>query len=265
MLLAVDVGNTNIMVGVFREQKIAVCWRLATDWNSTEDELGITIKSLLHNNRAFRGRYQRRGDLLGGPSLIYSWKRWPRNTSLCRRAGEARYADGPEDSSRQPPRARRRSHGQCSAGYRLYGGPLIIVDFGTATTFCAISAEGHYLGGAIAPGIGISVEALFEKAAKLPRVELVCPPTVIGKSTIAGLQSGIVYGFVGQVDGIVQRMSEEFPTPPLVVATGGFASLIARESKTIVRVNPLLTLEGLQIIYRQQQDLPERPGKGGGS
>lgn len=139
------------------------------------------------------------------------------------------------------------------AGYTLYGGPLIIVDFGTATTFCAITAQGEYLGGAIAPGIGISVEALFEKAAKLPRVELIRPPRTIGTNTIASLQSGIIYGFVGQVDGIVRRMAREFDRPPLVVATGGFASLIAKESETIDRVNPLLTLEGLQIIYQRQQ------------
>jgi type III pantothenate kinase len=266
MLLAVDVGNTNIMVGVFREQKIAVCWRLATDWNSTEDELGITIKSLLHNSGLSAGDIGAVAISSVVPPLIYSLEKMAEkyfavSPLLVRpdmRTGLKILLDNPQELG-----ADRMVN--ALAGYRLYGGPLIIVDFGTATTFCAISAEGHYLGGAIAPGIGISVEALFEKAAKLPRVELVCPPTVIGKSTIAGLQSGIVYGFVGQVDGIVQRMSEEFPTPPLVVATGGFASLIARESRTIVRVNPLLTLEGLQIIYRQQQDLPERPGKGGGS
>lgn len=137
------------------------------------------------------------------------------------------------------------------AGFSLYGGPLIIVDFGTATTFCAISAEGDYLGGAIAPGIGISMEALFEKAAKLPRVELVTPQQVIGKDTITSMQSGIVYGFVGQVDGIVRRMSREFSEKPLVVATGGFATLISPQSETIDQVNALLTLEGLRTIARR--------------
>jgi type III pantothenate kinase len=137
------------------------------------------------------------------------------------------------------------------AGYSLYGGPLIIVDFGTATTFCAISKQGDYLGGAIAPGIGISTEALFEKAAKLPRVELARPRRVIGKDTITSIQAGITYGFVGQVDGIARRMAKELPSPPLIVATGGFASLIARESEVIDQVNPLLTLEGLRIIYHR--------------
>jgi len=131
----------------------------------------------------------------------------------------------------------------------MYGGPLIIVDFGTATTFCAISGNGDYMGGVIAPGIGISLEALFDKAAKLPRVEIAKPGRVIGKDTIASMQSGIIYGFVGQVDGIVRRMTGEFTTKPLVIATGGFASMIARESETISEVNPLLTLEGLRIVY----------------
>ena len=134
------------------------------------------------------------------------------------------------------------------AAFNLYGGPLVIVDFGTATTFCAVSESGDYLGGVIAPGIGISLEALFQRAAKLPRVEIVRPEKVIGKDTIASMQSGIVFGFVGQVDGIVRRMINEFSIKPKVIATGGFASLIARESETICKVNPLLTLEGLRII-----------------
>ena len=139
------------------------------------------------------------------------------------------------------------------AGYSLYGGPLIIVDFGTATTFCVVSAQGDYLGGAIAPGIGISMEALFEKASKLPRVELAKQRRVIGKDTVSGIQSGIFFGFVGQVDGIVRRMSRELAVVPKVIATGGFASLIARESETIDEINPLLTLEGLQIIFQRNK------------
>jgi len=136
------------------------------------------------------------------------------------------------------------------AAYNLYDGPLIIVDFGTATTFCAVSKNGEYLGGVIAPGIGISLEALFDKAAKLPRVEIIRPPQVIGKDTVSSMQSGIVFGYVGQVDGIVRRMMKEFPEEPKVIATGGFASMIARESETICKVNSLLTLEGLRIISK---------------
>lgn len=259
MLLTVDVGNTNVMLGVFDEQKILVCWRLATDWNSTEDELGITIKSLLHHSGLSSRDVTAVAISSVVPPLMYSLERMagkyfsvePLVVRPDMQTGMKILLDNPRELG-----ADRMVN--ALAGYTLYGGPLIIVDFGTATTFCAISAEGHYLGGAIAPGIGISVEVLFEKAAKLPRVELICPPSIIGKNTIASLQSGIVYGFVGQVDGIVQRMIGEFSTTPLVVATGGFASLIARESKTILRVNPLLTLEGLRIIYQQHRENPEQ-------
>ncbi|MCL4463866.1 MAG: type III pantothenate kinase, partial [Firmicutes bacterium] len=139
------------------------------------------------------------------------------------------------------------------AGIELYGGPLIIVDFGTATTFDAISGNGEYLGGAIAPGISISTEALFERAAKLPRVELVKPKRVIGRDTISSMQSGIIYGFIGQVDGIVKRMTQEFPEKPKVVATGGLAALLVADSETLEIVNPLLTLEGLLIIYERNR------------
>jgi type III pantothenate kinase len=258
MLLTVDVGNTNIMVGVFDDQKVITCWRLATDWNSTEDELGITIKSLLHHSNLSSQNISAVAISSVVPPLMYSLERMAQKYFAVKplvvgpdmQTGLKILLDNPRELGAD-------RIVNALAGYTLYGGPLIIVDFGTATTFCAISGEGHYLGGAIAPGIGISVEVLFEKAAKLPRVEMICPPSVIGKSTITSLQSGIIYGFVGQVDGIVQRMAQEFPTPPLVVATGGFASLIARESKTIDRVSPLLTLEGLRIIYRQQQELAD--------
>lgn len=255
MLLAVDVGNTNIMIGVFDDRKVRVCWRLATDWNSTEDELGIIIKNLLHHSRLSPREIAAVAISSVVPPLMYSLERMAEKYFSVKplvvrpdmQTGMKILLDNPRELG-----ADRMVN--ALAGFTLYGGPLIIVDFGTATTFCAISAKGDYLGGAIAPGIGISVEALFEKAAKLPRVELIRPPKTIGKNTIASLQAGIIYGFVGQVDGIVRRMAKEFSSPPLVVATGGFASLIAAESETINRVNPLLTLEGLQIIYRQHHN-----------
>jgi type III pantothenate kinase len=136
-----------------------------------------------------------------------------------------------------------------AAAYKLYGGPLIIVDFGTATTFCAVTRNGEYLGGAICPGVKISAEALFQRASKLPRVELTKPTKVIGADTISAMQAGIIYGYAGLVDGIVERMKKELSTDAKVVATGGLAELISPETKTIQEIRPQLTLEGLRLLY----------------
>ncbi len=253
MLLAIDVGNTNIMIGVFdRDDRIKVCWRIATRRDSTEDELGMILKDLLQHSGLSLSDISAVAISSVVPPLMYSLERMakkyfsvnPLIVGLEIETGLNILYDNPREVGAD-------RIVNAVAGYSLYGGPLIIVDFGTATTFCAISAAGDYLGGAIAPGIGISTEALFEKAAKLPRVELIKPPQVIGKDTISSMQSGIIYGFAGQVDGVVRRMSRELPTKPLVVATGGFASLIASESETIDRVNNILTLEGLRIIARR--------------
>jgi len=134
--------------------------------------------------------------------------------------------------------------------FALYGGPLVIVDFGTATTFCAVSKKGDYLGGAIAPGVMISAEALFARASKLPKVELLRPKNVIGRDTVSSMQAGIIIGYAGLVDEVVTRMKQEIGGKPFVVATGGLASLIAPESKSIQKVHPFLTLEGLRVIYQ---------------
>ncbi|HSQ78451.1 MAG TPA: type III pantothenate kinase, partial [Nitrospirota bacterium] len=136
-----------------------------------------------------------------------------------------------------------------AAAYKLYGGPIIIVDFGTATTFCAVTKSGEYLGGAITPGVKISAEALFQRASKLPRVELVKPARVIGADTISAMQSGIIYGYAGLVDGIVERMKKELSMEARVVATGGLAELVSPETKTIQEIKPHLTLEGLRLLY----------------
>jgi len=139
------------------------------------------------------------------------------------------------------------------AAMAVYGGPVIVVDFGTATTFCAINDRAEYLGGAIAPGVGISMEALFRAAAKLPRVQFKRPARIIGKNTVESMQSGMFYGFVSQVDGIVTRMKAELGDHAKVVATGGIAPLIAHDSQTIDHVSPLLTLEGLRLIYEKNR------------
>jgi len=249
LLLAIDVGNTHIMLGVYQEEKILIYWRLATRRESTEDELGMIVKNLLHNSRLSLKDIKAVAISSVVPQLMYSLERMsikyfevdPLIIGPGVKTGLNIVTDNPREVGAD-------RIVNAVAALDLYGGPLVIVDFGTATTFCAISGKGDYLGGAIAPGIGISMEALFDRAAKLPRVEVVRPGRVIGRDTITSMQSGIVYGFVGQVDGIVRRMVEEIEGNPLVVATGGFALLIARESETIVKVNPLLTLEGLRII-----------------
>ena len=140
-----------------------------------------------------------------------------------------------------------------AAAYKMFGGPLIIVDFGTATTFCAVTREGEYLGGAITPGIKISAEALFQRASKLPRVELAKPTSVIGTDTISAMQSGILYGYAGLVDGIVGRMKKELSPDARVIATGGLAELVSPETKTIEEVRPQLTLEGLRLLYEMNK------------
>ncbi|MGM0653003.1 MAG: type III pantothenate kinase [Bacillota bacterium] len=251
MLLAIDVGNTHIMLGVYREENIIVYWRLATRRESTEDELGMIIKNLLNNSRIDLSDISVIAISSVVPPLMYSLERMsnkyfnlePLVVGPGIKTGLNIVTDNPKEVGAD-------RIVNAVAAYNLYDGPLIIVDFGTATTFCAVSKYGEYLGGVIAPGIGISLEALFDKAAKLPRVEIIKPPQVIGKDTISSMQSGIVFGYVGQVDGIVCRMMDEFPEEPKVIATGGFASMIARESETIDEVNTLLTLEGLRIISK---------------
>ncbi len=249
MFLAIDVGNTHIMLGVYHEDKVVVYWRLATTRSSTEDELGMILKNLLHNSNLNMSDIDSIAISSVVPPLMYSLERMARKyfevEPLIIGPGIKTSLNIVTDNPREVGADRIVN---AVAALSFYGSPLIIVDFGTATTYCAIAKNGDYLGGVIAPGIGISMEALFERAAKLPRVEIIRPPRVIGRDTITSMQSGIVFGFVGQVDGIVRRIYAELDGNPFVVATGGFASLIARESETIQEVNPLLTLEGLRII-----------------
>jgi len=254
VLLAIDIGNTNIMLGVYNGENLEMWWRISTNRNQTEDEYGVIIRNLFQQNglqaecitsmimssvvpplrfplTKMAEKYFHLSPLIVGPGV---------------KTGLNIVMDNPREVGAD-------RVVNAVGGIELYGGPLIIVDFGTATTFCAISEKEEYVGGSIAPGIGISTEALFQKAAKLPRVEVVKPRRVIAKDTISSIQSGIYYGFVGQVDGIVKHMIKEVQQKPFVVATGGLAGLIAKESETIEEVNYFLTLEGLRLIFNKNE------------
>lgn len=256
MILVLDIGNTNIVLGVYDGEKLVVNWRIATDRQKSSDEYGILLHSFFYYDKVDAKSIQAVVISSVVPPLIPPLTRMARKyfglepliigpgvkTGICIKMENPREVGADRIVN-------------AVAGFHKYGGPLIIVDFGTATTFCAISAQGEYLGGAIAPGIAISTEALFQKAAKLPKIELVKPKNVIGKNTIASMQSGVIYGFVGQVDGIARRMREELGGKALVVASGGLASLIAQESQTIEKVEPFLTLEGLRLVYERNKVL----------
>lgn len=255
MILAIDVGNTNIVLGVYRGKQLLTHWRLSSIKDNSEDEYGIMILSLFdHAKLDYRDI---RGIII---SSVVPDKMDPLERMCRKYFGIKPMIVGPGIKTGinirydNPKEVGADRIVNAVAGYEIYGGPLIIIDFGTATTFCAISDKGEYLGGCIAPGIRISTDALFEHAAKLPKIELVKPPQVICKNTVSSMQAGIVYGYVGQVDYIVRKIKQELAAPHAkVIATGGLARLIAEESEVIDEINDLLTLEGLRIVFERNQ------------
>ena len=257
MILVFDLGNTNIVLGLYKDKQLLYNWRIATDYQKTSDEYGILINQLFNVN-GFRFE-QVKAIVISSvvPTIMYTlehmtrkyFNREPLVVGPGIKTGINIKYDNPKEVGAD-------RIVNAVAAYEIYGGPLIIVDFGTATTYCAITKNGEYLGGAICPGIRISMDALFQRTAKLPRVELVKPESVICKNTINSIQSGIIYGYIGQVDYIVRRMKKELKDENTkVVATGGLSKLIASESETIEIVNGLLTLEGLRIIYERNKEI----------
>ena len=253
MLLAIDVGNTNTVIGALDGDRLAASWRIRTERDITVDEIGMLMRNLfgsqnldfsdvknvivscvvppmINNLEGFSRKYVGVDALFIGPGI---------------KTGMPIYYDNPKEVGAD-------RIVNAVAAYEKHRCALIIVDFGTATTFDYISPQGDYMGGAIAPGLVISSEALFQKASKLPRVEIFArPKTIVAKDTISSMNVGLVFGYVGLVDGLVRRMADEVGTNPKVIATGGLAPLIASESETIHEVSPDLTLDGLRIIFER--------------
>ena len=254
MLLAIDIGNTNVVCGLFEGPTLRAHWRLATESRRTDNEYGILLLNLLQNAGFTPDRIT--GCILSSvvpaltgtfDSLVQAYfHRTPVIVGPETDSGLIlRYANPKEIGSDRIVNA--------AAAHARYQSDLIIVDFGTATTFCAVTKSAEYLGGVIAPGLGISADALFSRTAKLPKVEIIRPKTVIGKDTIGGIQSGLLFGYVGLVDGIVRRMERELGRTSMVIATGGLATVIAQETETIREVLPFLTLEGLELLYHRNR------------
>ena len=250
MLLAIDIGNTTIAFGIFDGEMMRATWSIATDIHRTSDEYAVLLLNLL----------PREGITFADVDNVIICSVVPPLEPVFDKLSEQYFGvmplivgpgvkTGVRICTDNPREVGADRVVNAAAAHRLYEGPVIVIDFGTATTFDAISEEGDYLGGAIAPGIGISSEALFERASKLPRIELVAPQHAIGTNTVATMQSGIIFGYVGLVESLVRRIREELGGKAWVVATGGLADVISKETKVVDVVNPHITLYGLRLIH----------------
>ncbi|EES47799.1 type III pantothenate kinase [Clostridium botulinum] len=257
MILLVDAGNTNIVLGVYKDKKYIASWRISTEGNKTSDEYSIQIMQLLNLNNL--NPKDVKGIIVSSvvPNIMHSLE-----NMLRRCFGQEPIIVGPGIKTGinikydNPKEVGADRIVNAVAAFEIYKRPVIIIDFGTATTFCSVTENGDYLGGCICPGLRISADALFEKAAKLPRVELEVPRKVICKNTVSSIQSGVLFGYIGQVEYIVKKMKEEMSDgiEPYVIATGGLANLIANETDAIDKVDSDLTLEGLKILYKKNRE-----------
>lgn len=249
MLLAIDIGNTNITLGVFEKDNPRATWRMATDGNQTADQYAAELLTLLHHRDINRAEITEIALCSVVPPLLSTF------VELCTRYFHIPpFVVGPGvktgvrirmDNPREVGTDR---IVDAAAAHHLYGGPLIIVDFGTAITFDTVSKDGDYLGGAIAPGLTIAAEALFTRTAALPRIQLVPPKHAIGTNTVDAMQSGLIFGYIGLIEGIITRIQKELGEKALVVATGGYASMLTGSTLVIDKVNSDLTLIGLRLI-----------------
>ncbi len=255
MLLAFDVGNSNIVLGLYEEGRLLQHWRMSTDNSKSSDELGIFVSQLFKHEGFDTNDVESVIISSVVPTIMYSLQhmsvKYFKSDAIVVGPGIKTGINVKYDNPRQVGSDRIVN---AVSAHKKYGGPLIIVDFGTATTFCAVTKNCDYLGGAITPGIIISSEALFNRAEKLTRVELIKPPKVICKNTTQSIQAGIIYGYVGMVDKIVDMMKLELGSEDVkVVATGGLANLMATESESIQIVDSFLTLDGLNMIYEMNK------------
>ena len=254
MLLAIDIGNTNITLGVFEGQRLRSTWRMASDQHRLSDEYGLQIAGMLPLKGVDPGEVTDACLCSVAPTLTSTFEEMcstyfrvtPLTVTAGVKTGVPILYDAPRDVGAD-------RIVDAAAALNLYGGPVIIVDFGTGTVFDAVSRDGEYLGGAIAPGISVAADALFLSTSQLRRVDLAPPKSAIGRNTISALQSGLVWGYVGLVEGMVARFREEMGAEARVVATGGLAEIIARETTVFHAVNPDLTLIGLRLIYEMNR------------
>jgi len=255
VLLTIDVGNTNTVIGYFDGDRLAESWRIKTDTRATADELALLFRGLLVDSPPPDGI----AACSTVPSVLHELRgvfarHYPTVPAVIVEPGVKTGVPLLYDNPREVGADRIVN---TLAAFSLYGGPAIVVDFGTSTNFDVVSDKGEFLGGALAPGIEISIDALAARGARLFKVELARPRTVIAKSTVEALQSGMVYGFAGQIDGLVRRISEEIDADPVVIATGGLAPLVIDECETVTEYEPDLTLIGLRLVFeRNVTELP---------